>query len=89
MYVVSEEWISDCSNGADMYVYTNIVKAAAKMRQHVQNDKRVGYISDWKDRDDFMEESGEWYYTAWLENDYYEHQYYVFNEEKEIYVFIL
>lgn len=84
IYVVSEDWNGDCGTGVDLFIYTDAVKAAAKMRQLVRDDKRGGCMADWKDEDDFREESGEQYYSAWLNNDSDGYHYNVCLEEHEV-----
>ena len=84
IYIVSEEWNGDGGCGSDIFVYTDQEGAKAKFRQLVRDEKRDGTVSEWLDADDFMEESTETYYSAWLDNDYDGYHYNLFLEEKEI-----
>ena len=84
IYIVSEEWNGDGGCGSDIFIYTDPEGAKAKFRQLVRDEKRDGAVSEWLDEDDFMEESTETYYSAWLDNDYDGYHYNLFLEEKEI-----
>jgi len=70
IHVLTEEWCSDNGYGRDIFVYTDPIKAKAKMQQLIRDDKCDGSMSEWMHQNDFVEEYDGHKYSAWLDNDY-------------------
>ena len=84
IYILTEEWCSNDGFGSDVFAFTNPEKARAKMRQLVRYEKSEGYVSEWMDNYDFIEESTEDGYSCWRDNDHDGCHYHLQIEAKEI-----
>lgn len=84
VYILTEEWCSNDGFGSDVFAFTNPEKARAKMRQFVRYEKSEGFVSEWMDEYDFVEESSEDGYSCWRDNDHDGYHYHLHIEAKEI-----
>lgn len=84
IYILTEEWCSNDGFGCDVFVFTNPEKVRVKIQQLVRYEKNEGYVSEWMDEYDFIEESTEDGYSCWRDNDHDGYHYHLHIDAKEI-----
>ena len=84
IHVLCEEWSSNNGYGRDIYIYTDLRKAKAKMQQLIRYDKHDGCMSEWLHMDDFVEEFDGRKYSAWIDSDYDGYHYNLVLEEHTV-----
>lgn len=75
VYLVKLDWANNNESGCSIIPFIDYWDAKRRLCQELLEEKQKGCISDWEESDDFVCESGSYFYECWLEGRYGEKHY--------------
>ena len=82
VYVLEEDWAANDDYGHDVDIFTDLNSAKISMLKQLKKEMKDGCIPDWKDDDDYIEETDENSFECYIDGYYSERHYSISIVEK-------
>lgn len=82
VYVLEEDWAANDDYGHDVDIFTDLNSAKISMLKQLKKEVKDGCIPDWKDDDDYIEETDENSFECYIDGYYSERHYSISIVEK-------
>jgi len=82
VYILEEDWAANDYCGHDVEIFTDLNSAKRSMYEQLKKEMKDGCIPDWKDDDDYIEETDENSFECYIDGYYSERHYSISIVEK-------
>ncbi len=84
VYILEEDWAANDDCGHNVEVFSDINSAKLSMLNMLKNELKGGCLADWKDDDDYIEDSDEISFEGYIDGCYMENHYSVSISEQSM-----